>query len=313
MKWLIHFIQRYIFRFCLLTIAVFTGLVLLSLNIFYIIYIILLPPLRSQLNFDGYNCAQRRILVQMLKAPTMNMKEVVEQLNFSHVQSVWFIFATPVCMQYFMLVVCVGFVISILLTGKNTKKLLDTRRKRLFVLAYMQHKTFSNVELSDCSNELNDVFRSLLNALVFAFSMFLYADALTTTNFTTKPMEEGSAVRYFIFFDTRYRYTSILIKLFAGSFIFLNYSTPNKITIKYSVEPNLIFQYRSGIFLKFLSRTYFSYSKITHFFWYLVCLVLHHFIYAIFPEVFPTPIYKLVSPLQFFLYRHTPFKPLPLF
>lgn len=191
-----HFVQRYIFRFCLLTVAVFAGLVLLSLNIFYIIYIILLPPLRSQLNFDGYNCAQRRILMQMLKAPTMTMKEVVEQLNSSHVQSVWFIFATPVCMQYFMLVVCVGFVISILFTGKNMKRLLDARRKRLFVLAYMQHTTFSNVELSDCSNELDDVFRSLLNALVFAFSMFLYADALTTTNFTTKPMEEGSAVRY---------------------------------------------------------------------------------------------------------------------
>lgn len=179
-----NFIHRHIFRLWLLAPAVFAGIMLLSLNIVYIIYLLLLPPTPTQLSFDGDTCAQRKNLKQMMNQPTP--QDTLKLLDFEHVQTIWAVFGTPDILLIFISIsIFIGPMFFFCFIERNKLHLQRKKDERDFVIAHMQHSTIRERGFHNgCFTEL---FGSLLNALVFCVSGFIYMahlgnDVLTVDN-----------------------------------------------------------------------------------------------------------------------------------
>lgn len=162
-----HFIRRRIFRIFLLAIAIFAGILLLSLNVVYIIYILLLPPLPSQLASDGDNCVQRKAMKHILNQPALQI--TAQNLNFDHVQSIWFMLATPepifLSMTFFFCFNLMYNLISLFIPPSSKKQLMS--KKRRLVIAYTQHIPTADVERYSDQMYSMTLLLSCWNMLIF--------------------------------------------------------------------------------------------------------------------------------------------------
>lgn len=163
-----------IFRLSLLTVAALACLMLVSLNIFYVIYLLFLPPLPSQLCYDGNNCAQRRILKQFI------IQENLSQLNFGYIQSIWFTF-TPELIFFITFPFSFDYVFSLFFFIHRTKHLSE---KRKFVIAHMQRIALENVEPYGYDYQINTMFMfSVFNTFPCIISWIIYKYYITLNEF----------------------------------------------------------------------------------------------------------------------------------
>ena len=168
-----HFFQSHIFRLLLLALAIFAGIMLLSLNIVYIIYLLLLPPTPTQLSFDGDTCAQRKILKQMMNQG--GAKDKRKLLDFEHVQTIWAVFGTPDILLYFIYIcVFIGPMFFLYFMGLNMRHNINKKDERDIVIAYMQHSTIQHRELVFKNGCPIEFFGLVLNALVFNTCALIY-------------------------------------------------------------------------------------------------------------------------------------------
>ena len=94
-----------LFRLIFMAMSTFIALILLSLNALFIIYIVFLPPLPSQLEL-GDNCLQnKRVLERSKKAqsayifPELKTETKMKEKYINHLDTPWYIFATPIIVQ----------------------------------------------------------------------------------------------------------------------------------------------------------------------------------------------------------------------
>ena len=171
-----RFIQRHLFRLILFTIAIFTSALLISFNAVYLIYILFLPLLHSQMLVDGDNCRQRQIFQQFSDFNfTKPATAASSSQNSDPIQLIWLIFTSTFLIQFLIIFRIFDLLILRAVAPNRLIRLMQDEKRNL-VLAHMQHNPLNRVEaLSKSDSELSEDFgTSIFCGLFILLACLIY-------------------------------------------------------------------------------------------------------------------------------------------